>query len=210
MEPVNVKCYKCKCYRTESSFNKKGRIMKTCIVCRTRDIELRNKNKCIHKKVKSLCKECDGSALCIHNVYKSSCKTCGGSAYCIHNIKKQLCKTCGGSAYCIHNRLKSQCKECGDEIKITIKYMIGNSKHKDKKKNNYDPVNFIDKCFVKNLIEDCEDKCYYCNCEMQYIIKQSNLASIERLNNSLGHIKSNCVISCFKCNISKVGDKMNQ
>jgi len=184
--------------------------MKTCLVCREYSKKNIIKNFCIHKKVKSLCKECDGSALCIHNVYKSSCKTCGGSAYCIHNIRKQLCKTCGGSAYCIHNRLKSQCKECGDKIKITIKYMIGNSKRNDKELNLYDPVNFIDKCFVKNLIEDCENKCYYCKCELQYIMKQSNLASIERLNNSIGHIKSNCVISCFKCNISKVGNKLNQ
>ena len=174
MEPVNVKCNRCKCYRTESSFNKKGRIMKTCLVCRTREIEHRKKNKCIHNREKRSCKECKGNRICIHNKHK-----------------------CG-------------CKLCGDEIKITIKYMINGSKTTDKNLNLYDPVNFIDKCFVKNLIEDCENKCYYCNCELQYIINQSNLASIERLNNSLGHIKSNCVISCLKCNISKVGNKLNQ
>ena len=210
MEPINVKCIRCKCYRTESSFNKNGRILKTCLVCRTRENEYREKNKCIHNNRKSQCKECGGSQICIHNRIKSQCKECGGSQICIHNRRKNQCKECGGSGICIHNRKKNQCKECGDEIKITIKYMIGNSKTTDKKNNNYDPVNFIDKCFVKNLIEDCEDKCYYCNCELQYIIKQSNLASIERLNNSVGHIKSNCVIACFKCNISRVGDKLNQ
>ena len=210
MEPVNVKCNKCKCYRTESSFNKKGRIMKTCIVCRTRDIEHRKKHKCIHNKNKRRCKDCDGSAFCIHNRRKSHCKECGGSAICIHNNRKARCKECGGSAICIHNINKNYCKICGDEKKITIRNMLVGSKTTDKKINLYDPVNFIDKCFVKNLIEDCEDKCYYCNCELQYIIKQSNLASIERLNNSLGHIKSNCVISCLKCNISKVGNKLNQ
>ena len=167
MEPVNVKCNRCKCYRTESSFNKNGRIMKCCLVCRTKAIEYKVNSYCIHKKVKSLCKECGGSALCIHNVYKSSCRDCGGSAYCIHNIRKCYCKTCGGSAYCIHNKHKGVCKMCGDEIKITIKYMIGGSKRADKELNLYDPVNFIDKCFVKNLIEDCENKCYYCDCELQ-------------------------------------------
>ena len=111
---------------------------------------------------------------------------------------------------CIHKKQKNQCKICSDEMKITIKYMITNSKYRDKKYNRYDIVNFIDKCFLKNLIEDSENKCYYCKCDLQYMVKQNNLASIERIDNSIGHIKSNCVISCFHCNISKVGDKLNQ
>ena len=98
---------------------------------------------------------------------------------------------------------------CSDEMKITIQYMINNSKTKDKKYNIYDIVNFIDKCFLKNLIEDCNDKCYYCKCDLQYIIYQNNLATIERIDNSIGHIKSNVVIACFHCNCSRVGNKLN-
>jgi len=245
MEAINVKCNRCKCYRTESSFNKNGRIMKTCLVCREKSnknriknhcIHNRRKNRCkdcggtsicIHNRIKSQCKECGGGSICIHNRIKSSCKECGGGSICIHKKRKSICKECGGSQICIHNRVKPNCKECGgsqicihnrrktickecgDEIKITIKSMVSSSKKSDKKRNHYDIVNFIDKCFVKNLIEDCEDKCYYCKCELQYVIRQSNLATIERLDNSLGHIKSNCVIACFKCNVGRVGDKFN-
>ena len=85
--------------------------------------------------------------------------------------------------------------------------MIHGSKQNDKKYDRYDPVNFIDYCFVENLIDDCEDKCYYCRCELQYVEYTENLATIERLDNSIGHIKGNCVIACRSCNLSRVGDR---
>ena len=165
--------------------------------------------RCEHNRVKYTCKECGGSQICEHNRRKNICKECGGSSICEHNRQKQNCKECGGSSICEHNKHKYYCKICGDEIKITINKMINDSKKSDKKHNRYDQTNFIDNCFVKNLIEDCEDKCYYCNCELQYIYFTGNLATIERLNNDLGHIKGNCVIACRTCNYSRIGNKIN-
>ena len=127
---------------------------------------------------------------------------------CEHNRRKCNCKECGGSQVCKHNKMKQYCKICGDEIKITIRSMLTSSKLADKRSNRYDLTNFIDKCFVKNLIEDCEDKCYYCKCELQYIDYTGNLATIERIDNKLGHIKGNCVIACKTCNLSRVGDRL--
>ena len=129
---------------------------------------------------------------------------------CPHDRYKYQCIECNGSNICIHKKQKDKCKICSDEIKITITNMIKHSKEKDKKYDRYDIVNFIDKCFLKNLIEDSENKCYYCKCDLQYIIYQNNLASIERMDNSIGHIKSNVVISCLHCNVSKVGNNLNQ
>jgi len=138
------------------------------------------------------------------------CKKSKNKKKCEHGRQRQTCKLCGGSSVCIHNKRRQMCKLCNDEIKITIETMISQSKHNDKKKNRYNQAEFIDKCFVKNLIEDSENKCYYCNCELQYLIFQGNLATIERLDNSVGHIKGNCVIACRTCNVSKVGDKINK
>lgn len=84
--------------------------------------------------------------------------------------------------------------------------MIQGSKKKDKKYNRYDEVNFIDYVYVEGLINDCENKCYYCKCEVQYENNIENFATIERLDNSIGHIKQNCVIACRTCNFRKVGD----
>jgi len=106
---------------------------------------------------------------------------------------------------CKHNIHKSQCKYCcNDPVRLTIKNMIYSSKKADKKFDRYDPVNFIDYCFVENLLDDYTH-CYYqdCKVELQIMERTDNMATIERLDNSLGHIKSNCVICCLKCNNSK-------
>ena len=125
---------------------------------------------------------------------------------CEHNRQRSLCIDCGGSQICKHNRRRNNCKECNNPIQLTIRNMIKCSKQSDKKTNRYDPVNFIDYCFVENLIDDCDDRCFYCNCELQYVNYTGNLATIERLNNEIGHIKGNCVIACRNCNLSKVGN----
>jgi hypothetical protein len=49
--------------------------------------------------------------------------------------------------------------------------------------------------------------CYYCECELQYVLYQSDMATIERIDNELGHIKSNCVLACRDCNLGRVGSK---
>ena len=124
---------------------------------------------------------------------------------CQHGRYKYACKFCGGKHFCEHGRHTKKCKQCSDPIPLTIKHWLSNSKVSDKKKKMFDIVNFIDKCFCENLIEEYPN-CYYCSIELQYKIYQSNLGTIERLKNSIGHIKSNCVISCRTCNCKKVGD----
>jgi len=227
MADTTIKCTSCKRFSNISDFKKNGKVLKMCIKCRMNSIKSRNKNKCIHNRQKNNCIDCHGSNICEHIRQKSHCVECGGSSICEHKRIKSICVDCHGSNICEHNRQKSHCveccgssicihkkqklscKQCGDEIKITIQTMIKDSKHSDKKHNRYDIVNFIDKCFVKNLIEDCKDKCYYCQCDLQYMVRQRNLATIERLDNSIGHIKSNVVIACFHCNCKKVGNKLN-
>ena len=101
---------------------------------------------------------------------------------------------------CAHNTRKDYCKQCNDPIQITITNMIKTSKQTDKLYNRYDPINFIDRCFLENLIEDCEDKCHYCQTSLQYTEYSSDMATIERLDNKIGHVKSNCTIACLACN----------
>jgi len=217
------KCNRCKKEHKLGDFRSRSKILKQCLKCRDINEKSRDKCKCEHGRNKSLCKECGGVGICIHNRRKDICKECGGSSICQHNREKYTCKECGGVCICIHNRNKYQCKDCGgpricihniqkshcktcgDPIDITIKNMIQNSKAKDKKINKYDEPNFIDYPFIQNLLSESNDKCYYCSCELQYTYYTNNLATIERLDNSLGHIKSNCVIACKFCNISRVG-----
>ena len=135
-----------------------------------------------------------------------------GSKYnykCIHNRYKYQCIFCKGQSICSHNRQKHQCKQCGDEIDKTIKTIINCSRVSDKKKHRYDPDNFIDYWFIQRLIDE-HPVCYWSDCrvELQYVKYQENLATIERLDNRIGHIKSNCVLACLKCNHMKKSNKV--
>jgi hypothetical protein len=207
MEVERKKCNRCKMNLTFDKFNKKrdDSYMKLCIECNIKNINFINKNKCEHGKKKSKCKDCGGASICEHDRIRSQCKECGGASICEHKRQRSHCKDCGGASICEHKRERSKCKDCKDPIKITIKNWIINSKKSDKKSNRFDIINFIDKCFCKNLVEEYPN-CYYCSVELQYKIYQDDLATIERLDNSLGHIKSNCVIACKMCNVSKVGN----
>jgi len=200
--PENVKCLKCRCYRSEASFyNEKGRRLKTCQTCRDRDRVIRERRKCEHDKQKYQCIDCKGSSFCEHDRRKNICKDCGGTSICEHDREKNRCKDCGGASICEHNKIRIRCKICSDPLKITIKNMLSDAKKSDKKYNRYDVVNFVDYCFVENLLEDYTH-CYYEDCkkELQIIERNDSLATIERINNNLGHIKSNCVICCLHCN----------
>ena len=114
------------------------------------------------------------------------------------------------SQICPHNRLKRACKKCRDPITVNIEQWIFSRRQYDKKRNIYDADRFIDKCFLEGLIEDYK-QCYYGDCEvnLQYTEYQDDLASIERLDNSIGHIKSNCVLCCLKCNKSRKSNELN-
>ena len=140
-------------------------------------------------------------------LYQKRCNRCNENcrmnSKCEHNRQKNLCKECGGSCICEHNRRKNQCKDCmtdQEKIQYIQKRMITSSRQADKKKNRYDANNFIDKCFLEGLFEDTKN-CYYCNQEFTYNECCDSFVTIERLNNSIGHIKSNCVLACFFCNI---------
>jgi len=208
MESIR-KCTACKNNYELEQYIKGDKILKQCLKCRNIKKKCRNKTKCIHNIRKSSCKECGGSSICQHNKHKSQCKECGGSAICIHNKFKPDCSQCGGSSICHHNKQKNGCKLCRDPIHLTIRNMINHSRTKDKKLNIYDELNFVNYDYLKNLILESNDRCCYCQCELQYIHFNHSLATIERLNNNIGHNIGNCKIACKNCNCTKVGSTIN-
>lgn len=179
------KCTRCKVNLTLDKFTKKrdDTYQKQCIECCAKATKYKNATKCTHNKRKERCDECGGSELCKHNKIKSQCIDCDGTSICEHNIRRH------------------RCKECSDSIQITITTILENAKTKDRNYNRYDSDHFIDRCFVENLLEKYSH-CYYqdCKVKLQYIKYQNDLATIERLDNSIGHIKPNCVICCMRCN----------
>ena len=205
-EKKDQKCPRCKCYAYPKDFiNPTGRVLKTCHKCRDYSKKISDKNKCEHGRRQNRCKDCGGSQVCEHGRIRSHCKDCNGVSFCEHGRIRNTCKDCCGSQICEHGRQRSKCKKCSDPIRITINDWISHSRQSDKKKDRYDADHFIDKCFLQGLAEDYPN-CYYCTTPLQYIDYQDDLATIERIDNSLGHIKSNCVIACRTCNLSRIGD----
>ncbi len=159
------------------------------------------------------CNSCVDSRICEHGVQRrENCVDCEGSNICIHKKNKLTCRECchefKASRICVHEINKSYCKKCSDPKKVIIDHWMRDCRTTDKRHNRFDIANFIDRCFCKSIIEEYPN-CYYCKIELQYMVLQGDLATIERLTNNAGHIKSNCVVACYSCNVRRVGQKNN-
>ena len=129
---------------------------------------------------------------------------------CLHNKLKTRCIPCKGSSICIHNKRNDECRNCSnDPTHLLILKLIRNARYADKSKNYYNENNFIDYDFVDFIIQQSYDLCFYCGKELQYIDNDHNLATIERLDNSIGHTKENCVIACRTCNLGHIGGRLD-
>jgi len=91
--------------------------------------------------------------------------------------------------------------------KYWYKTIVITSKKKDISLNRcWNEEDYITPEFVLFLNEQQESKCIYCKVTMKYGEGQprniSNGLTIQRMNCDLAHIKSNCVLSCMKCNVT--------
>ena len=80
--------------------------------------------------------------------------------------------------------------------------MVHSAKKKDIKYNRYDANRHIDRTFIEQLRPEQQDICTYCKIHMKLDCENlsDNLLTVERIDNNIGHIKSNCVLACCKCN----------
>ena len=117
---------------------------------------------------------------------------------------KKLTKTCKDCSdkrrakdYCIHNTRYHDCPHCQDPIIRRAMSMIHGSRISDKKKGRTCDLDFN---WVLEQIT-INSKCKYCDIELGYIAPYlPNHCTIDRLDDNIGHLKSNCVVSCRSCN----------
>jgi len=71
------------------------------------------------------------------------------------------------------------------------------------KKLSYD----ITQEFIEYKFERQNNKCIYCNCELEIIgdvgKRKMNLVSVDRINSNIGYIKGNIQLTCMFCNYAK-------
>jgi hypothetical protein len=94
------------------------------------------------------------------------------------------------------------------KIKQYYKFKIDNYKIQDAKaKRTFDNNDYIDVDFIIKEMVRTSRKCSLCLKDFEIFVDDDyNVKSdmtIDRKNNKLAHIKSNCQICCFTCNVSK-------
>lgn len=147
---------------------------------------------CVHGVRRDSCKLCNG---CSHRRLKSSCKLCKGSQICIHGGVRHSCKECkrlgiGGVGLCSHLKLRILCSVCAPTHPAHYKKYI---REAGKRGLLFDltPEEFF------TLIAG---RCKYC----ERTPEEANGMGIDRVDNSVGYIKSNCVSCCEADNRAKL------
>ena len=85
---------------------------------------------------------------------------------------------------------------------------IQNYKNQDNKaKRDFKAEDYIDENFIFQQQKKTNNKCSYCLKDLEIFIDNDNIVksdlTIDRVDNKLPHIKSNCKICCHHCNVSK-------
>jgi hypothetical protein len=87
-----------------------------------------------------------------------------------------------------------------------IKTKISSYKQQDILKKKLLEKDFVSFTDVIILLNECNMRCYYCNCEtylLYEIVREMKQWSLDRINNDIGHNKNNLVISCLECNLKR-------
>jgi len=189
------KCKKCRCWRDKQSFVKNDKIMKTCIICRDNSQKWVEKNT---NKVKEYNQQ-------YQNKNKNKIKE-QRQTYRSENVDKIK----------VDNQKYHNIQKIENPLKVKLQHIICSAVQSDKKPNRiYNEEDFITYEFLMSLWETQQGKCFYdnCNCEMTLDFNKScktpTQISIQRLDNEIAHIKSNCVLSCYFCNCVKHMEKYN-
>lgn len=91
-------------------------------------------------------------------------------------------------------------------IQKEIKQKIQNYINQDKKNHFYDNQSFLSLDNILELLIISKLKCYYCRENIHLLYKNVREPfqwTLDRIDNTIGHNRENCVISCLKCNIQK-------
>lgn len=138
----------------------------------------------------------------------NTCRVCKeikeNSEFIMRGTQTATCIECSKTRksrdYCIHNRRAHDCYMCQDVLVRRTTSMITGSRIADKKKGricNLDFQTVLDKiCDTPN--------CTYCSISLQYTNPYlDDFATCDRISDDLGHLNSNTVVACRKCNCSQ-------
>ena len=107
--------------------------------------------------------------------------------------------------YLNNDNMVQQFKE--NRYKQYFKFKIDNYKHQDRKKSRtYTDEDYIDHDFFTNHMKESMLCKVCCKAFELYLDNDNNVQSnitVDRINNSLAHLKTNCFLSCIHCNCTR-------
>jgi hypothetical protein len=144
---------------------------------------------CVHNQKPHYCKQCKatgdgGNSLCDHYRRKDACKECKGSSRCDHGRLRSQCLECHGGSICRHNRQRARCSVC-------------------KPAGAYKTYQRNAKKLGRQFLLTLEDFLFLVASECEYCGRKPEQAGgmgVDRVDNSLGYLFSNCVSCCEPCN----------
>jgi len=104
---------------------------------------------------------------------------------------------------CLYKATDFKCKL---SLVKDIKTKIGSYAQQDKLKNVFTPEEFVTFKEVVDLLYNSKMKCYYCQGTVKVVYKYKRMSdqwTLDRIDNSKGHIVNNVVISCLQCNLKR-------
>jgi hypothetical protein len=140
-----------------------------------------------------------------------NCRVCKNQKP-IHDFTRRydkLTQTCIECSYnrtikehCFHDIRKHDCPDCINPIHRRALMML-KTKHKDKIKDKQNDLTYEN---VIELITNSNDLCAYCGIDLQHHSRNKpRYSSIERMDERVGHMIDNCLITCLDCNLNRVG-----
>ena len=98
------------------------------------------------------------------------------------------------------------------KILPTIETKINGYKQQDVKKGLFNSDKFITLIYVKELLENSNNTCYYCKEKilLEYeISREMKQWTLDRIDNDNGHNIDNVIIACLLCNLKRRRRNMN-
>jgi hypothetical protein len=201
---INSKC------QTETEFT-------MCELCNRRKIgdtdweDPKNESSC--KNYDILVKERYPEYFCIHSLFISGpCSLCERYRQPTPS-PIEVIVTLDFSNY-LEEHMDSMSSQGKAFIEARFKDIIYSTRSTDIRHNRYDRINHIDRRYLRALYwRYLVDgfRCAYCDVVMDVIRNPARsrcMATIERADNTIGHIKANCLLCCYDCNTRQVGQRI--
>jgi len=85
--------------------------------------------------------------------------------------------------------------------------LVGNHRNADMSKGLYNKQTHITTKYLISLKEQAGEKCFHCGIELDWSntvhVRRNDQPTLQRKDNTKGHIKDNVVFACFNCNVKK-------